>query len=75
MTKKQSISAAQRARTSDAAMRRWKHNSFSGHVKMAQRNMQSISTADSTTAFAKDSARKILFELDLLEKWIKERVD
>ena len=58
-----------------ARQRRWRHNSFLGHVAMARQNMWVILTSDSTTQKAKKLSQEVYQKLVELEDALKVRVD
>lgn len=59
----------------NARDRRWKHNSFFGHVRMAEMNMRSIAISETTTIAAKAKADKIIAELNELRTLLGESID
>jgi hypothetical protein len=51
----------------------WRHNSFFGHCRMAQRNMDAIAEAVTTTDKAMKIAMRIYVELEKLSTALKTR--
>lgn len=53
----------------------WKHNALLGGIGMAQAGMERIVNSPTTTPEAKDKAKEIWTDLELLKKLTKVRVD
>jgi hypothetical protein len=53
----------------------WRHNSFFGFSRLAESNMETIIHSPTTTAAAKEIARRISNECKQLTRALKERVD
>jgi hypothetical protein len=58
-----------------ARQRRHRHNSFRGHARMCQQQMQGIISSDSATETAKQLALEIRNRALALEEALKVRVD
>jgi hypothetical protein len=56
-----------------ARQKRWRHNSFFGHIALAQANMRAILASETASARAKRQAESVLYSLNALKIALTER--